>query len=61
MVATFEKYFPGFGSCAAGVGVFSYGVRHNLEMEKGEERGEEVEVGDLRGPGVARPVQADGP
>ena len=61
MVATFENLRK-FGCCTAGVGVFGHDAGHSLEMAQREARRPgAVEVGNLRGPRMARPIQADVP
>ena len=61
MVATFENLCCRLGCCALGLGVFGHGDRHSLEMAQREARPGTVEVGNLRGPRVAHPLQADVP
>lgn len=61
MVATFENPCR-LGCCPLGVSVFGHGAGRSLEMaQRKARRPGTVEVGNLRGPRVARPVQADGP
>lgn len=59
MVATFENLCK-LGYCTVGVDVFGNGAGHSLEMAQREARRPGTfEVGNLRGPRMARPVQAD--